>query len=264
MSVWLPECPNGYVRDMDREDIILCVRGRDEMVKVGDFWVDRYEASVWADADCTSGVEDRVPYGSDAENYPETFPDSGSFTEPLYACSVRGVTPSRNLTWFQAQAACSASGKSLITNAEWQAAAAGTYDPPLPPRSGECHIMGGAPRRAGNGTLCVSVWGTEDMIGNVGEWTSDWWQAGVDWLEGGDGRYAEAWPEGYRVDNADTTWNLDGRAMVITSDFTNGLPAAAVRGGTMGQRAQAGAFALSVSLAPSNLDREIGFRCAIH
>ena len=114
MSIWLPECPSGYERDTGRADIVLCTNGRDEMVKVGDFWVDRYEASVWSAADCTG-----TQYGNtdDWATVAGTFPYHGSFTVPLYACSVTGVTPSRYLTWFQAQAACTASGKHLITNA---------------------------------------------------------------------------------------------------------------------------------------------------
>jgi hypothetical protein len=158
-SIWLPECPSGYTRDRtceDCEQIVLCVRGRDQMVKVGDFWVDRYEASVWENDDC-SGTQyvDRDDWADVAES----FPFHGSFDTPLYACSVALSPPSRWLTWFQAQSACAASGKRLLTNAEWQAAVAGTPD------SGRCRVSGG-PRNTGEGS-CVSLWGAEDMIGNL-------------------------------------------------------------------------------------------------
>jgi len=159
MSIWLPECPSGYERD-PRRDIVLCSNGRDEMVKVGDFWVDRYESSVWQNADC-SGIQ----YG-DTDDWATVsvgFPYHGSFTVPLYACSVTGVTPSRYLTWFQAQSACAASGKRLLTNGEWQAAVAGTEDP------GGCVVSAGGPRATGAGT-CLSHWGVEDLIGNLWEW----------------------------------------------------------------------------------------------
>jgi hypothetical protein len=144
MSIWLPECPRGYTRDHTCpacDDIIVCVRGRDEMVKVGDFWVDRFEASVWQDAGC-SGTQ----YGGASDNWSSAtgFPYHGSFTTPRYACSVRDVIPSRYLTWFQAQSACAASGKRLITNAEWQAAVAGTVDPGESTAEGPCLTGPGA------------------------------------------------------------------------------------------------------------------------
>jgi formylglycine-generating enzyme required for sulfatase activity len=41
---------------------------------------------------------------------------------------LRRRAPALYLTWFQAQQACMSVGKRLPTNAEWQAAAAGTPD----------------------------------------------------------------------------------------------------------------------------------------
>ena len=131
MSVWMPECPRGYRRDRtcpSCDRVILCVNGLDEMVKVGDFWVDRYEASVWQNANCTGTQYGIFEYDWDGA---DGFPHHGSFSTPLYACSVRDEIPSRWLTWFHAQSACAASGKRLLTNAEWQAAVAGTHDPPV-------------------------------------------------------------------------------------------------------------------------------------
>jgi formylglycine-generating enzyme required for sulfatase activity len=250
---------------LEPRHIILCSNGRDEMVKVGDFWVDRYEASVWSDAACSA-----TQYGGASDNYPATFPDSGQVRAPenrLYACSRSGVTPSRYLTWFQAQAACAASGKSLISNADWQAAVAGTNDPGASSvDAGLCLTSGGdarptgrAGRNPGGGDSCISLWGTEDMIGNLFEWTSDWWQAGRGWMAT-DGETADVWPDGYSADNSDTTWNLNGRAYGA-SGWANGLPAAALRGGNWTNGAQAGAFALDVRNAPSSSGNGIGFRC---
>ncbi len=270
VSIWLPECPPGYVRNTtcaSCDQIVLCERGRDQMVKVGNLWVDRYQASVWADEGCTVGIEEGIPYGAEEgdPDYPEEFRDSGQVTDEadlLYACSVVGVTPSRHITWFQAQAACVASGKHLITNADWQATVMGTFDPPSPPREGECRIFAvDSPRATGLGTSCVSLWGAEDVIGNLMEWTSDWWQAGRGWDSGmRDGENAHSWPEDFG-DGEDETWNLNGRAHTH-GVMENGLPAAVSRGGHYGYREEAGAFALSVDYAPSYSGGAWGFRCA--
>jgi hypothetical protein len=78
-----------------------------------------------------------------------------------------------------------------------------------------------------------------------------------------DGETADVWPDGYSADNADTTWNLNGRAAGAGGwANANGLPAAASRGGGWSFGTQAGAFALNVHWAPSNSDGYVGFRCA--
>src|SRR6185503_1271999 len=96
----------------------------DVMVRVGPLCVDKYEASVWSNPRGTG-----TQYPQSDPRFPATFPVNGNWTEPLYAVSKPGVYPARFLTWFQAQQACALSGKRLLTNAEWQMAAAGTPDP---------------------------------------------------------------------------------------------------------------------------------------
>lgn len=260
-SVWLPECPRGYSRDDSRHDIVLCRRDLgedryDEMVKVGDQWVDRYEASVWFNDDCTP-----PDYGGLRDNWGTvagTFPVNGTFTRPLYACSLQGVTPSRWLTWFQAQAACRAAGKHLITNAEWQTAAAGTHDPGASPAErGTCLTLSVGPRATGNagaapaGTdSCISFWGVEDMVGNVSEWTADWWGQGEDATEG-------IQSETYGQD----MWvNVD--AAEVQADPEDHFLAAGIRGGSWSSGTEAGVFALDLEHAPSVESEAVGFRCA--
>jgi formylglycine-generating enzyme required for sulfatase activity len=273
-SVWLPECPRGFERDERREDIVLCTNGRDEMVKVGDFWVDRYEASVWSDRECTTGIRAGVPFGAEREDYPGTFPDSGQVSgegSRLYACSVRDVTPSTWITWFQAQAACAASGKHIITNAEWQAAVAGTIDPGSSSADGPCQTSGDVPRATGfagstpcEAGSCISLWGAEDMVGNLWEWAADWVQAGRGWDAGfSDGEYADVWPDGYSADNQDGTWNINGRAFVRGIGWPAGQPAAVLRGGGDWEERRVGAFAYDLDCGSSHLDFGLGFRCAV-
>ena len=87
------------------------------MVKVGPVCVDKYEASVWANADGTG-----AQYGTTADDYPcaDTRNDC---KDMIYAVSRKDALPSSRLTWFQAQQACRNAGKRLLHNAEWQAAA---------------------------------------------------------------------------------------------------------------------------------------------
>ena len=115
-----------------------------DTVKVGVTCVDRYEASVWSIppdsttlikqvqkgratlAHLTGGGATQLGIGSTI-NYPCGNTGNGC-KDLIYAVSLAGVPPSANITWFQAQQACGNSGKRLLTNAEWQMAAAGTPD----------------------------------------------------------------------------------------------------------------------------------------
>jgi len=266
------DCPPDYERVDDASILATgyyCKRGLDEMVKVGDFWVDRYESTIWQNADCTG-----TQYGGAADNWTSSgatgtdadlgfFPRNGNWTTKLYGCSVKYVTPSRGLTFFQAQAACGLSGKSLVTNGQWQVAAEGTvisdcntggtgadgYDGADPEATGSM---------SGPGTTgCISKWGVFDMAGNVWEWADLWGQAGRD-MSIAQGANAQPWPTGY---GSDGTWNINGEAL-DDSAWKTGLPAAALRGGLWSYAAQAGVFAVLLTNAPSNWASGLGFRCS--
>lgn len=161
------DCPTGYTKDAT-PGIVVCTRSvagqTDQVVKVGTgreaFWVDQYEASVW------DGTTPRFQT-SDDSNVGATFPKNGQTTAPWIAASVKDVTPARYMTWFQAQAACRASGKRLPSGEEWLAAVRGTYDPGGNDDgvNTRCNTASSGPRatgKAGNGasaTTCVSDWG---------------------------------------------------------------------------------------------------------
>ena len=235
-------CPSGYSQDTS-VTFTLCKKtledkSVDEMVKVGDFWIDRYEA-----ASCGGSL------GS----------VTGTDTTAV-ACSTAGVMPQANITWFQGAQMCANAGKRICSNAEWQTAVAGTLDP------GENIGLGGAcltksetgtGRMTGQGIQCRSRFGAEDMIGNYEEWVGDWYVAGKPWMSN-DFELATPWP-GTDYGN-DLTRNVNGTAL-STNGPTNGLPAAGQRGGSWYHGINAGAFDLILNNAPSFQNNAIAVRC---
>ena len=174
-----------------------------DSVKVGTVCIDTYEASVWqlpptnlallkqvqsgraTLAELTGGGATQLsPATSCSPAYPTNFPDDGNWTPVpgasprspgVYAVSIPGVSPSACITWFQANQACLLSGKRLLTNREWQGAAASTPDPGTDNGTSDCNVgHTGAPSATGSRLSCQSVWGVFDMVGNADEWVADW------------------------------------------------------------------------------------------
>lgn len=122
----------------------MTLRCPPDSVKVGNACIDTYEASVWQIdpanttlirkvqtgratlADLTVGGATIVSSSScNLPGFPATFPTTGNWTPVpasnppspgIYALSISGAHPSRCITWFQANRACSLSGKRLLTN----------------------------------------------------------------------------------------------------------------------------------------------------
>jgi formylglycine-generating enzyme required for sulfatase activity len=225
----------------------------DIMVKVGPLCVDKYEASVWSVYDGTG-----TQYGAGSDDYPESFPDTGKWTAPLYAVSKAGVTPSRFLTWFQAEQACALSGKRLLTNQAWQRAAAGTPDPGLAGDaiSTSCNTNTSGPVNTGSRSGCVSNWDVHDMVGNAWEWVANWMQG-----PNGNG-VAGAWDPD-TIFRSTTTYGRDlTYAINEAATESDAFPAALQRGGAWDDGTDAGVFALSAGFGPSHSSEDVGFRCA--
>lgn len=257
------DCPPGYVRDSSTSKITLCKRGDDEMVKVGSFWVDRYESSL-VDASTYAGGKcngEGKQYGTveNVDDYPRRsgndFPDTGDFSVPVYACSIHNRKPSASMSWFQAALACELSGKQLCTNYQWQMAALGTPDD----RS-SCNIGGSRRERTGQRGDCSSVWGARDMVGNLWEMINWWAMSGRPW-QTGDEDNATPWPKDYG-DGRDKTFGINGRAWHRQA-WVKGVPAAARRGGswTEDDATEAGVFAVSLDSSPADQVNIVGARC---
>lgn len=251
-----------------------------DSVQVGPVCVDLFEASVWSIpatnpggnsnaglikkvqkgtvklTDLTKGGATQVspaagiPAGTQqgpcsAATFPATFPPNGNWTLPLYAVSVAGVLPTTCATWFQAAQACALSGKRLLTNQEWQLAAAGTPDTGLDDGVTDCNIStAGLPVDTGSRAKCRSNWGARDMVGNANEWVADWVPRSTVLFLGWSGGFSD-----------------DGMGLAGASAAATG-PGAMTRGGSWLEGTFAGVFKIDAGFNPSQGFDFIGLRCA--
>ena len=166
-----------------------------DAVAVGTVCIDEYEASVWRVPNATTtnkglvkkiregkataadlATGGAIQLGTAGDDYAPCEDHGQNCAGDVYAVSLAGVTPSAYLTWFQAQAACGNARKRLPSNAEWQAAVAGTPDPGQDDDgSTDCNTNSAqAVVAAGSRSGCRSARGAFDMIGNVAEWVAEW------------------------------------------------------------------------------------------
>ena len=170
-----------------------------DSARVGTVCVDRYEASIWqidsarksllrkvqdgkatlADLQAGGATEINANElsGDEIVPFPGNFPHDGNWTPlpgsnpptpGLYAVSIAGVPPSL-ASWFQAAQVCALSGKRLLTNHEWQVAAAGTPESVDDDGATTCSTVPDY-YDTGSRSKCVSSWGIHDMQGGVNEW----------------------------------------------------------------------------------------------
>lgn len=161
------------------------------------------------------------------------------------------MLPSSCITWFQANQACRLSGKRLLRNGDWQAAAQGTPDPGTDNGTTDCHISDispDSPVNTGSRSSCKSSWGVFDMVGNVYEWVEDWADQPSNCTD---------WTTSAGIAGSDTScFGGPGGAGVKS------LPGALIRGGGFFSDTVAGVFAVGAVPVPSGLGPDISFRCA--
>jgi formylglycine-generating enzyme required for sulfatase activity len=260
-----------------------------DSVKVGNVCIDTYEASIWqippdnialvrkvqqgkaTVADLTAAGATELSCDNNYPTAPANFPLDGNWTPVpgsnppspgFYAVSIAGVKPSVCITWFQANQACLLSGKRLLTNREWQGAAAGTPDPgDADDGATTCATLEPASVKevdTGSRSSCKSSWGVFDMVGNASEWVADW----ADQANGGS--YAD-WTSAAlnSIAGADgSAFGGTGFISIPGSYSSYAIPAALVRGGAWFNGTRAGVFAVDARYDPSGRFEGLGFRCA--
>ncbi len=139
-------------------------------------WIDAYEATVFANADCTG-----LRYGQAADDYPVEWPAEGDASVTLYACSLKDSIPSGFVSWHRARRACEAQGKRLCSVNEFGSACnAGTGDDfpwgqmPVPGACNDALTGSGQKEPTGFREGCTAGNGTFDMVGNQAEWLLEW------------------------------------------------------------------------------------------
>jgi len=236
-----------------------------DAVVSGTVCMDAYEASVWRVPNPTTtnaALVSKLQAGKATEtdlmaggatqltrngDYPPCADNGQNCTNDIYAVSLPGVTPSASITWFQAQIACKNARKRLPSNAEWQAAVAGTPDPGPDNGTTDCNTTfqgTGDPTLTGARTACVSADGVFDMVGNLYEFVADWLPAST-----GCGSWG-------------TVTSPTGDTQCLAGASTTGEPGVLLRGGAFNDVEAAGPFTVNGALAPSNASFNIGFRCA--
>lgn len=241
------------------------------MVESGSTCVDQYEASLWKFTNlrciqlirlgkhlpqsCLAGA---VQVGINGVDYTDAQCNfNGGGCKNIFALSLANETPAHTINYFIAAAACRNSGKRLLTNAEWQAAALGTPDPwPQDDTANQCNLNGASVTLTGARSKCVSDVGAFDMVGNVVEFVADWGALATT------GNTWDVFIPGFGNDVS----NIGG----APNGTYYGLPGTTLRGGSFsttpnsgGTGELAGVYAIDQNGAPNSIGdgSAAGFRC---
>jgi len=168
----------------------------DIQVKAGGFWADKYATRV---IDVGSGYNG---YTVKDDNFANL---GGQDFSPYWLALSQKAQGSTGMTWFEGEQACANAGKQLLTNAEWQLAAAGTAQSTGNGQTNGRDWSSSAPDAE------LSRHGLAGMAGNLLEWVGEWGQYGPDNSLGNGTYSATAWSTTANYGN-DGIWNVAGAA----------------------------------------------------
>jgi len=170
--VWIPSGPFWMGTD-PKEGVMGIEFGVDEvprhLVNLPAFYIDRYEV--------TNAEYGKYIEATGSPYLPAPWRERDALRrEPN--------NPVSDTDWYDADAYCRWAGKRLPTEAEWEKAARGSNGEAYPwgaafdaTRANTLESKIGWSRPVGSYPAGASVYGVEDMIGNVWEWTSSWYEA---------------------------------------------------------------------------------------
>jgi len=171
--VWIPSGPftmGSDEKDVQGRSVDLGLtkpwfqdEGPAHTVTLPGFYLDRTEVTNQDFAAFVRARRAQVPGSWKAEGYP-----SGEDRYPV-----------TDVTWYQASAYCLWAGKRLPTEAEWEKAARGPKGLRYPWGnefdSRKANLLSDGPRPVGSYIQGESPYHVQDLVGNVWEWTSDWY-----------------------------------------------------------------------------------------
>ena len=177
--------PAGYfwMGSSEQDGVVGIEVGLDELpqhqVYVKGYTIDRYEVTNGQYFEFVKATGGYIPATWDYRQHP-----SGKRWPAGTPPPGEEQYPVTDTDWYDAEAYCHWAGKRLPTEAEWEKAARGTdgriwpwgntFDPS---RANTLESGKNWSRPVGSFQADVSPYGVHDMIGNVWEWTSSWYQA---------------------------------------------------------------------------------------
>lgn len=227
----------------------------DIAVRIANLWVDKYEARI-VDVTSNSFIDND---NSSLSNTVDTdINGSGQKLPNSYLSFSQKKNGSSGMSWYVAQVALANNEKRLLTNSEWQVAAAGTEKSDSSgPSFGDNWVSVGQTN--------ISRYGIVGCAGSLWEWVADTGQYGPS-----TGNLNNTVQNQYGVD---VQYNINGVAYTnnnVESVNTPGLPpgysgyiysrAALIRGGSYSEASGSGIFAVAALFAPSAWAADIGFR----
>jgi formylglycine-generating enzyme required for sulfatase activity len=153
------------------------------------FFIDKHEVTVADYQACVKATQCAPPHFDDGACV--VYGAGTNKTGVLPPTSRGAEQPVVCVSWAEAEAYCAFAGKRLPTDAEWEKSARGTDGRAFPWGNDEptcdravlsVDTPGCGERRSwpvGSKPKGASPYGALDMLGNVGEWTADWYEPGL-------------------------------------------------------------------------------------